>query len=53
MFENILSNKMNEIFPEKSMKLGSQDKPFITAELKNLHKKNREYCKRELRNIMN
>lgn len=39
MFENILSNKMNEIFPEKSMKLGSQDKPFITAELKNLHKK--------------
>ena len=29
------------------MKLGSQDKPFITAELKNLHRrKGREYCKR-------
>ena len=29
------------------MRLGSEDKPFITAELKVLHRqKNREYCKR-------
>ena len=45
--ENILFSKLNEICPEKSMKIGDQDKPFITAELKSLHrKKSREYCKR-------
>ena len=43
LFENIMSDKLNEIFHEKSMKLGSQDKPFITAELKNLHRKTEKY----------
>ena len=47
LFENLLSEKMNSFFPEKTMKIGCHDKPFITAELKRLHRqKSREYCKR-------
>ena len=46
-FEEILSEKLNLFCPEKSLKISSHDKPFITAELKMLHRqKNREYCKR-------
>ena len=45
--ELLLFDKLNNICPEKTMKIGCKDKPFITAELKILHRrKNREYCKR-------
>ena len=46
-FEHLLAVKMDEFFPEKTMKIGNQEKPFITAELKRLHRmKSREYCKK-------
>ena len=46
-FEQLVSEKLNSFCPVKEMKLGSQDKPFITAELKRIARlKNREYNKR-------
>ena len=45
--ENLLIAKVNEFCPEKSMKLGFRDKPFITSELKSLNRRKcREYLKR-------
>ena len=39
-------NKLDEICPIQWMKIGPQDKPFITPELKKLKRcKQREYCK--------
>ena len=47
VFEQLVNEKLNLFCPEKEMKLGSQDKPFITAELKRISRqKNREYNKR-------
>ena len=47
IFEKLVQEKLDEFCPEKELKLSSQDKPFITAELKNLkRKKSREYTKR-------
>ena len=44
--ENILMNKLDETCPMQTMKIGPQDKPFITPELKKLKRcKQREYCK--------
>ena len=46
-FENLLALKLNSFCPEKELKIRSQDKPFITAELKRIDRhRNREYCKR-------
>ena len=46
-FENILNGKLNQYCPEKTLKIGSQDKPWINSELKKLHRlRNREYVKR-------
>ena len=46
-FEKLLSKNLNNFCPEKEMKLSSQDKLFITAELKRIDRqKNREYLKR-------
>ena len=46
-FEQLVSEKLNMFCPEKEMKLGSQDKPFINAELKKIaRQKGREYNKR-------
>ena len=46
-FENTLKDNLNKYCPEKTIKLGSQDKAWINAELKKLHRlKNREYVKR-------
>ena len=46
-FESILTEKMNEIFPKKTVKVREFDKSFITAELKVLdRRKKREYLKR-------
>ena len=43
-FEKLINEKLNQFCPEKKMKVGSQDKPFITAELKKISRqKNREY----------
>ena len=45
--DKILSENLNKFFPEKTMKLGSQDKLFITSKLKQLDRqKKREYNKR-------
>ena len=46
-FERILQNKLDTFCPEKSMKISSQDKPWIDKELKTIaRKKGREYNKR-------
>ena len=45
--ENLLTNNLNKFCPEKKMKVGSQDKPFINFELKQLsRRRQREYNKR-------
>ena len=45
--ERILNENLNKFCPVKEMKLGSQDKQFITAELKRMDRqKRREYVKR-------
>ena len=45
--ENILTSKLNFFCPEKKVKLGPQDKPFINAELKKLsRRRQREYIKK-------
>ena len=46
-FENILAEKLDQYCPEKTLKLGSQDLPWINSELKKLHRlRSREYVKR-------
>ena len=46
-FENITMNKLNQFCPTKSVRISSQDKPWVCAELKHLHRlKSREYNKR-------
>ena len=46
-FEQLVRAQLDQFCPEKEMKISSQDKPFITAELKKIdRKKNREYTKR-------
>ena len=46
-FEDLLNEKLQIFCPLKEMKLSSQDKLFITAELKRIDRqKNREYLKR-------
>ena len=34
VFEKLINSKLNQFCPEKEIKLSSQDKPFITAELR-------------------
>ena len=47
LLENILVTNLNRICPEKSVKIGTQDKPWMNFELKKLHRiKSREYTKR-------
>ena len=44
--QTTLEKKLDEIFPKKTIKTSSSDKPFITAELKKLdRKKKKEYRK--------
>ena len=47
IFERIVQNKIEAIFPKKCVKLSvNYDKPFITADLKKLDRqRNREYLK--------
>ena len=46
-FEALVCGKLDIFCPEKTLKLGSQDKPWMNTELKKLHRKrNREYNKR-------
>ena len=46
-FEQLTQEKLNQFCPEKTIKISSQDKVWITAELKRLHRlKSREYIKR-------
>ena len=46
-FERILREKLDLFCPEKTVKISSQDKPWITGDLKKLHRqKCREYIKR-------
>ena len=45
-FTKTIMDKVEEIFPRKTIKTSNHDKPFITAELKNLdRKKKRIYCR--------
>ena len=45
--EDTLLIKLDEFCPQESFKLGSQDKPFMNAELKVLRRrKGREYAKK-------
>jgi hypothetical protein len=47
VFEQLVGKQLNQFCPEKEMKLSSQDKPFITGELKRIDRlKNREYSLR-------
>ena len=47
IFDKMCQDKLDFFCPEKEIKLSSQDKPFITAELKMINrKKSREYIKR-------
>ena len=47
VFEQLVGNKLNQFCPEKEVKVSSQDKPFITGELKKMKRlKSREYNKR-------
>ena len=44
--ENILQDNLNLHFPLKTIKLGSEDKPWVNFELKKIHRlKSREYVK--------
>ena len=46
IFENLINSKLDQYCPVKTVKIGSQDKPWINAELKKIHRqRNREYCK--------
>ena len=46
VFEQLISDQLDLFCPEKELKLGSQDKPFISADLKKLaRQKSREYSK--------
>ena len=47
IFEKILKHKLDLFCPMKTVKLSSQDKPWINGELKKIHRlKSREYIKR-------
>ena len=47
VFEQLVGNKLNQLCPEKEVKVSSQDKPFITGELKKIKRlKSREYTRR-------
>ena len=48
-FQQILYDKFVDIFPQKSLKICNEDKPWITKDLKNLDRKKGE----NLRNIKN
>ena len=46
ILENILLSKLDECCPSKTVKISSQDKPFMNYDLKKLHRrKQREYLK--------
>ena len=46
-FENTLKANLNKFCPEKTIRISSQDKPWVNSELKKLHRlKSREWTKR-------
>ena len=47
IFEQIIEEKLNKFCPEKSIRLSSQDKPWVTGEIKAIDRqKSREYNRR-------
>ena len=45
-FERLVQTKLDDFCPVKEMKISSQDKPFITADMKKLHRqRSREYIR--------
>ena len=47
LFENTILSKLDQFCPTKVLKLSNHDKPWMTRELKQLHRqKSREYIKR-------
>ena len=47
LFQNILVEKMNEIFPEKIIKINSDDQPWITFKLKKLDRRKKRVDSKE------
>ena len=45
-FQKIVDNKVEELFPERKVRITTQDKQFITAELKTLDRKKKKEWKR-------
>ena len=48
-FQNILMEKLEEIFPEKSRKINSDDQPWVTFKLKKLDRKRKRIFRKERR----
>ena len=46
-FTKTIMDKVEEIFPRKTIKTSNHDKPFITAELKNLDRKKKRIYRRQ------
>ena len=47
VFQSVVLDKLNELCPEKTVRLSTQDKPWVTAEIKQIDRqKSREYQKR-------
>ena len=47
IFESFVQDKLNQFCPEKTERLSTQDKPWVTAEVKQLDRqKSRKYNKR-------
>ena len=48
-FQNILLQKMEEFFPEKTLKINSDDQPWITSKLKKLDRQRKRIFRKERR----
>ena len=50
-FENIVEQKVNHFFPQKTTKIGVGDPPYITSELKNLKRKRMRIYKKHGKSV--
>ena len=51
VFQNILVDKMNEIFPEKIIKINSDDQPWMSVKLKKLDRRRKRMYKKQRRSV--
>ena len=49
IFQNMLVNKVDKIFPEKTRKIQSDDQPWISFRLKKLDRKRKRIYRKERR----